>query len=435
MKKSKAKVAPKVAPGTAPKRPPDLPPRGLSFEDRPDRPQPFRVRWREPGGKKRSRSFDSQAKRLAFARDWENRKVTFGRAATVVSPRQVEVWKLFANLTGGRDPLEVARWWVKHSPTVGGQMTVAEAIGKYRKTARLSGHASLHLDRLQAALGARRLGDLEAEHLAGWLDGLTEPRTGEPMAAWTRIHHFRSAKRFFEACLSERWADRNPMTTLRQPAREEDDVFVISPQECRKLFEVAAGSIAVGRLALEAFGGLRYTSAARMAKGDIDRDARGIVMPGRKHKSGRRHYVEGFPENLWAWLAVTPKQCWSLTERQYFEEKGRIFREAGLKPEGKARTRQDKERLARMHNVLRHSFASYHVALTGDAARTAILLTHRNQAMLWQHYRGRATKADAEAYFAITPVSAPRPVRRPELPRIASEAVVGPPSRSATSGG
>ena len=42
-------------------------------------------------------------------------------------------------------------------------------------------------------------------------------------------------------------------------------------------------------------------------------------------------------------------------------------------------------------------------ALYGDAAKTAILLTHRNQAMLYQHYRGRATKSDAEAYFSIVP--------------------------------
>ena len=86
-------------------------------------------------------------------------------------------------------------------------------------------------------------------------------------------------------------------------------------------------------------------------------------------------------------------------------EKGRIFREAGLKPEA-SKSNEDRAQLARMHNVLRHSFASYHVALEGDAARTALLLTHRNQSMLWQHYRGRATKAEAKAYFGIVPSNA-----------------------------
>lgn len=54
-------------------------------------------------------------------------------------------------------------------------------------------------------------------------------------------------------------------------------------------------------------------------------------------------------------------------------------------------------------NILRHSFCSYHIALNRDAAATAVLLTHRSPAMLYQHYRGRATHADAEAFFALRP--------------------------------
>ena len=54
-------------------------------------------------------------------------------------------------------------------------------------------------------------------------------------------------------------------------------------------------------------------------------------------------------------------------------------------------------------NVLRHSFATYHVAMHKDAASTAVLLTHRNPSMLYQHYKGRASAADAQRYFAIAP--------------------------------
>ena len=39
----------------------------------------------------------------------------------------------------------------------------------------------------------------------------------------------------------------------------------------------------------------------------------------------------------------------------------------------------------------------------GDAARTSLILCHRSPAMLWRHYKGLATKADAERYFAISP--------------------------------
>lgn len=77
-----------------------------------------------------------------------------------------------------------------------------------------------------------------------------------------------------------------------------------------------------------------------------------------------------------------------MTQRNYLNLKAKMFADAAVKNPG---------------NVLRHSFCSYHVSLHKDAARTAVLLTHRSPAMLYQHYRGRATAADAARYFAIAP--------------------------------
>lgn len=84
----------------------------------------------------------------------------------------------------------------------------------------------------------------------------------------------------------------------------------------------------------------------------------------------------------------------------YAQDKRTVFEAAGLKGEGK-----DAEKL---RNCLRHSFATYHLALHRDATKTAYLLTHSKPTMLYQHYAGRATKAEAEAYFAITPSSLKR---------------------------
>lgn len=61
-------------------------------------------------------------------------------------------------------------------------------------------------------------------------------------------------------------------------------------------------------------------------------------------------------------------------------------------------------------NCLRHSFTSYHVAANKDAARTSVILCHTSPAMLWRHYKGRATEADGLAWFRIVPAgSPPRP--------------------------
>ena len=52
----------------------------------------------------------------------------------------------------------------------------------------------------------------------------------------------------------------------------------------------------------------------------------------------------------------------------------------------------------------RHSFCTYHVALTGSADRTATLLTHRGSvSTLYDHYRGNATNEQAKCYFSVRP--------------------------------
>ena len=57
-------------------------------------------------------------------------------------------------------------------------------------------------------------------------------------------------------------------------------------------------------------------------------------------------------------------------------------------------------------NCLRHSAASYTLALTGDASRTSLDLGTSVQ-MLMQHYRELVLKEDAEAWFNIFPPATP----------------------------
>lgn len=211
--------------------------RGISFESRPGKPSPFLARWREPGGKKRSRSFATEAERWAFVTAWEKRRKAFGQAAIVAQPVQVEAWKLFSEIADGADPLEVARWWVKYRPPVSGKMRVIEALERYRETFQPRDHTALHLKRLENAFGDKRLGTLEGRDLAAWVDGLANPSFGAPMAPYTRLHHFRTAKRFFKAAVQEHWMDRNPMDTLKPP--EKEDIYVLPVEDAQRLFEAA----------------------------------------------------------------------------------------------------------------------------------------------------------------------------------------------------
>ena len=51
---------------------------------------------------------------------------------------------------------------------------------------------------------------------------------------------------------------------------------------------------------------------------------------------------------------------------------------------------------------MRHSFVSYRLAATGNAAQTALDSGH-DQAVLFAHYREIVKPKDAERFFAIRP--------------------------------
>jgi hypothetical protein len=54
------------------------------------------------------------------------------------------------------------------------------------------------------------------------------------------------------------------------------------------------------------------------------------------------------------------------------------------------------------HNALRHSFASYRFAQTGDAGRVAGELGN-STAIVHRHYRELVSAQDAAAWFAVKP--------------------------------
>lgn len=383
------------------------PPTGMWYEENAGRTEPFMARWRMTGGAKQSRAFTTARGRADFAGEWLIARKAKGTDAVMVSPRTVELLAEFARITGGADLLTVAHAWAKLHKTAHGMIMVDDACERYlaaqaeKKLARDTvTHRALHLSRLRRSVSnGAILADLTPEWLRTWLAGLLDPETGAIMSGITRNAHRASVNRLLEHAVAERWLDTNPMAAVPAPEAEDDEtVNILTVEQTRHLFAVNAGALCVGRLALEAFGGLRFTSSARIAAADFDHESQGVTFPGPKHKTGKRHYVDGWPANLWPWVKHAPQACWELPPALYIHKKRAMMEAAGFK--GGEVGREGEEE---MRNVLRHSFATYHVAAHRDAAKTAHLLTHRNASMLYAHYKGRANQADGLAYFEIMP--------------------------------
>jgi integrase len=399
-------------------------PRGMWYEQRTTN-LPCVAKWRSPGGGKRGQSFPDPIARAEFAAGWVKQRAEFGRAAAYVDGATVETWTEFARLIPDVHPLTVAREWLEWRGT-DSALTVADAWKdfnadqeKRKLSADTHRHRRTHGKRLCAQLGKRLAASIKADEVAAWLDGLVNPRTGGSMGRWAKAHHLQTAQHLFEWLKDRRKIPHNPCDAVTPPdATELDpatgeiahrDINIVTVEQARALFAANRHEICLGRLALEFFGGLRNSSAARLRAEDINWEDRGITMPGHLHKSSRRHYVEGWPENLWAWMKAAPAACWAISRRSYAEEKREAFARAGLKPpapppnEKREWSPAERAQFDAMQNVARHSFATYHLAAFKDPKLTAYLLTKTSIQSLNNDYRGRATTAAGVAYFGIAP--------------------------------
>ena len=155
------------------------------------------------------------------------------------------------------------------------------------------------------------------------------------------------------------------------------------------------------------FAGMRTSAIARVAYDEITM-RQGILTPAEKTKKNRRNYIENLPDNLWAWLERTPKTAFNWCERKWKKRREAALRRAGLLVNGTQLKKPDEngklpQKKIPPHNAMRHSFASYHVAWKRDFQDTALIMSHKGTDILFKHYRGIATKENAERYFNIYP--------------------------------
>ena len=71
--------------------------------------------------------------------------------------------------------------------------------------------------------------------------------------------------------------------------------------------------------------------------------------------------------------------------------------------DAKVKAKGEKVSVIRKANGLRHAFCTYHFALHGNENLTA-QQAGNSPAMIHAHYKGLATRKEAQAWFAIKPV-------------------------------
>lgn len=363
---------------------------------RKNRPSPYVLQW----GRRNERKTESFRTAGLRERRYHQLVRQFEKTSgdLVFSRRQLEDYAAFLRETRGHTWVDVVSGWREHRARVGkpvSTLTVRDAVDQYlekseakmtrgeisRDTFRQKRHK---LRMFADKFGPRLLSSITSVDIEDWIDSF----------GWSSNGTFNAYRKHLSTlfCHYPKDLDRNPTEDVAVRGDAVEEVEILTPEETARLFAYAKAHHpeALGRLAIEAFAGLRFSSAFRLAKEDINFTEKGILLPKNKIKTKRRFYLDGLPENLWAWLALTNDACWAMENSEWMHLKSRIFRDAKVR---------------HPRNCLRHSFCTYHVAAYKNPGLTATILCHRNQQKLWDHYYGISATATGLRYFGILPTN------------------------------
>ncbi|MEX0331438.1 MAG: tyrosine-type recombinase/integrase [Puniceicoccaceae bacterium] len=369
------------------------------------RKKQWEARWwvnRKP----RSRFFATEKERNKFIREFNKEISQHGSEVFQFNKAVARRWQIVSEILPEVDPVEMAEFWLANHSTKE-QRTFSEAIQSYLLEMQKAGrdkeyqkHTLRALDRFAAKHGEKTLADITSQEISEFIHDL-------PFQALTKNHYRTYLVGAFKWFISQEWIHSNPASTVPAPKVHLVEPGILTIAETESLFrenEKLDPGIC-GLLALGAFAGMRSSAISRLAWDELDFKNRTILTPASKTKKGRRHFIEDLPDNLWEWLERTPKKAFKMTPRQFSYRREAAFARAGLLVT-KAAAKASKGNLntkAPPKNCLRHSFVSYHVALHRDPGKTALLISHKDQAILWDHYLGVAKREDASRYFSLSP--------------------------------
>jgi len=188
---------------------------------------------------------------------------------------------------------------------------------------------------------------------------------------------------FFTWCVREGYCESNPCAAVKRPRSDNSPPSIFTPTEAQKLLQAALryDRRLIPYLAIGLFAGVRPLEIERLTWADIS--DRYIEITAAKAKTRQRRLVS-LLDNLKEWLALGGDL--PLTNKR--KRLARVVQIAGLKWKP---------------DIMRHSFASYHLAYLQSADKTALEMGHRDTQMLFRHYRELVKYEDSKQYWDIRP--------------------------------
>jgi len=264
---------------------------------------------------------------------------------------------------------------------------VADAVKELLKIKEAHGASKRYLEDLKSRLTRfshafqKDVCAVTTADIQAWFDA--QKFGTQNLMGYRRVIHL-----LFEFAIARGYAIDNPAAKVERVKVKHGQTEVFTPEEITRLLASASPAF-LPCIAIGAFAGLRSAEIERLEWSDIDLAAKHVVVGADKAKTASRRVVP-ICDNLGAWLASVDNKkgpVWNGDHEGFYDAQQATAAAAGLKWKA---------------NALRHSYASYRFAQTGDAGRVAGELGN-SAAVVHKHYRELVKPADAVKWFGVTP--------------------------------
>lgn len=198
---------------------------------------------------------------------------------------------------------------------------------------------------------------------------------------------------FFSYSRKQGWCNINPVQDIELDSIEKATPHIFTVEQVHRLLDTAQTlcPVMIPFFTLGLFCGIRPDEIRRLPYAAVKADQAIVDLPAAVSKTRDRRLVE-LSENARAWLKVGKQR--KKGDIVFFSWKLHRYVVAAARIEWKP-------------DIMRHTFASYHIALHQSADKTAHELGHHGSTqMLFRHYKATVTKEEAEAFWKIEPAIA-----------------------------
>jgi integrase len=380
-------------------------------ENPPGRSPRWRVELR-PNGRRQRNFFSTEQQALEFVAKEQARTHELGQRAAGISGalledaiRADEILRRFPGVT----LLDAAESYAKAHDNKQRSKTARAVADELIAANKANGLTLVHrtdvedrLGKFCDTFGETLMADITTKEAEKWLANL-----GRTYKAQSVVNFHRIAKRLFAYAVPRGYCEKNIFTTIDKPkVKAKETVGIFTPDELQAILLEAHPDL-LPWLAIGAFAGLRTAELDRLHWEDINFERGYVEVKSSKSKTAKRRLVP-ITDALAAWLEPYKNKgrTGSIRPKNFHNKRRAAYRAAGFStPCNEPKDSKEREQKLRKapDNALRHSFASYRLADTNDAARTAMELGHTSTTLLFSTYRELVSPETAKDYWAIRP--------------------------------